>query len=137
MGIRSRLGKIFSRKKGNDDEEVAPAASIAVAPRPPAPKTPPKVVEKPAETTAEAPKQLSTSVSDGIAPFQEAVSSAFEPLWTLEDRDDGFNDVREAIKERQKPYEELKASLENVNKAPAVRWARVLFDEAKELANKK
>lgn len=76
------------------------------------------------------------SASDRIAPFQEAVTSAFEPLLTLDDRDDGFNDVRQAIKDRQKPWEELKAS---INKAPAVKWAKVLVGEAQELAasNKK
>ena len=152
MGIRTRLRKIFGRK----GKVAAAEAKVAVAPPPlaaPAPKPPPAAPIPTPEPIAKAePKKeevvevasqsnentaLATSVSEGIAPLQDAVSSALEPIWTLEDRDDGFNDVRKAIKDRQKPWEELKASLEKAGKAPAVRWAKVLVDEAKELTSKK
>ena len=152
MGLRTRLGNIF-RRKGKEATE----ATVAVAPpppppapRPPPPAPPPKQAPKTvakAEPKKEKAKEAikseeSTlaplqSVSEGIAPIQKALSSALEPMWTLEDRDDGFNDVRKAIKERQKPWEEFKASLDRAGQAPAIRWTKVLVDEAKDLASKK
>ena len=163
MGIRSRLGKVFSRKKDGPNIAVASSRPVVKPPSPPlAMPPPPPPLPQPApsmplEYTAKEPPVVKAaaaepitkeavvapatkvnlqSASDRIAPFQEAVTSAFEPLLTLDDRDDGFNDVRQAIKDRQKPWEELKAS---INKAPAVKWAKVLVDEAQELAasNKK
>jgi len=72
--------------------------------------------------------------TDQVAPITSAVSESFAPLWTLEDRDDGWNDVRTAIKDRQKPWKELKRSVISL---PAYRWAKVFADEAKDLTDKK
>ena len=76
----------------------------------------------------------SSSTKFDFEPAVAALSDAFKPLQTLEDRNDGWDDVRGAIRDRQKPWQELKESL---NDMPAVRWAKVLSAEAQELASKK
>ena len=83
---------------------------------------------------ASANDEIKLALTDQIAPITSAVSASVAPLWTLEDRDDGWNDVRTAIKDRQKPWKELKRS---VSSLPAYRWAKVFANEAKDLADKK
>lgn len=96
-----------------------------------------KIPEDDETSVQEAPAKDETkmaTMTDRIAPITAAVSESFAPLWTLEDRDDGWNDVRTAIKDRQKPWKELKRSMTSL---PAYRWAKVLANEAKDLTDKK
>lgn len=67
---------------------------------------------------------------------EEEKTAAPETIFTLQDRDDGWDDVRgsikAAIKDREKPYQDIK---ENYVKpaaatvATAARWAKVLAEE--------
>ena len=81
-----------------------------------------------------------SKLSGDLAPVADAFGDALKPILTLEDRDDGWNDVRQAIRERQKPWAEFKETMskrsKSITEAPAVRWARVLSDEAQALAKK-
>jgi len=73
----------------------------------------------------------------GLAPAADALSDALSPILTLENREDGWDDVREALRSREKPWQELKKSVMGISKSPAVRWAKVLSDEAAEALGKK
>ena len=76
-----------------------------------------------------------SKLSGDLAPVADAFGDALKQILTLEYRDDGWNDVRHAIRERQKPWTMSKRS-KSITEAPAVRWARVLSDEAQALAKK-
>ena len=112
----------FSRfRKGRNQA----SAAALVAPTPVAPSP---------TASAEGSVAPRENKDNKLAPAQEAISDALKPMLTLEDRGDGWDDVREQIRIRQKPWEELKVC---VNDMPVVRWGRVLADEAVALASKK
>uniref|UniRef100_A0A6U8V4K1 Uncharacterized protein n=1 Tax=Emiliania huxleyi TaxID=2903 RepID=A0A6U8V4K1_EMIHU len=66
-----------------------------------------------------------------LQPAGDAVSDAIAPLLTLEDKGDGFDDVRGALRERQKAW---RAFSDSLDRSPAARWAKVLGGEAAALA---
>lgn len=82
-------------------------------------------------------KPVDKSAETGIGGVSDAIGDALSPMLTLETREDGWDDVRAALKERQRPYEELKKTLSGWGNSPAVRWAKVLSNEVAESVQKK
>ena len=128
---------LFGRRRKQDSAASASAPQPVAPPQPGIPKatasedTPSRVFDE---------QDLAPSrVFDeqGLAPAADALSDALSPILTLENREDGWDDVREALRSREKPWQELKKSVMGISKSPAVRWAKVLSDEAAEALGKK
>ena len=97
-------------------------------------KVQPTTVSTPAEPpTSTAVETTPKSASVNMSPALDAVSDAFAPMMTIEDRGDGWDDVRAALRDRQKPWKEFKDS---VNDMPPVRWGKVLVGEIQDLTAK-
>lgn len=148
MNLRSRVSNLFRRQDAAVEAPVVAVEAAVKAPVPvvaveapvkaPVPVAAAEAMEDATDMRQEEAAKTDTGAEASIAPAAEAIKDAVAPLWTLEDRDDGWNDLRAALKDRQKPWEELKQYFKRrpLEDAPAVRWARVLVDEAKSLSKK-
>ena len=88
-------------------------------------------------TVAEMRDKLSPTLAYHAGEIGDAISDAFAPMLTTEDRGDGWDDVRAAVRVRQKPWREFTESLDDMPVTKLARytgrWAKVLGEEAAEL----
>ena len=99
-----------------------------------------------AQGALQSPRLISTKLSSPcvarIAMMAEGTEDTSEeyPIFTLKDQNDGWDDVRNAIRERQKPWMALTDWYKKFDAdyvSPTVRWSKVLGQELLDLADSK